>query len=91
MFDLKKIKKENCYMIEAGHEDMATWWNILKNGYVAYGLNEALSYYRIHKNSKSHKKINSIKNRWILYRKYENLSIIKSSYYFVYYKKNYKY
>lgn len=88
MFDTQKIEKELIKMPNIELEDMATWWKILKQGYIAYGLNEALAYYRKVKGSRGSNKLKSAKNRWKLYRKCEGLCIIKSIYYFIFYVKN---
>lgn len=88
MFDTYKINKELIKMPDVELEDMATWWNILKNGYTAYGINEALAYYRKVKNSRGYNKIKSAKNRWKLYRKHEKISLIKTIYYYIFYMKN---
>lgn len=85
MIDLNKIPKEKCFMIDVMNEDIATWWKILKSGYIAYGLNEVLVYYRRYNNSKTSSKIKNAKYRWELYRQVEKLSIIKSIYYFLHY------
>ena len=66
-------------------EEIATWWNILRNGYTAYGINEALVYYRKTKKSLTSNKLKSANNRWNIYRKYEKFSIPKSLYYFIHY------
>lgn len=88
MLDLAKIPKRRCYMPNIMHEDMATWWKILKKGYFAYGQNEDLVYCRKAKNSRSSKKLKSAMYRWRLYRKTEKLSIIKSLYCFSHYAIN---
>lgn len=88
MFDLEYIDKELLKMPNIELEDMATWWNILKNGYVAYGLNEPLAYYRKVKGSRGYNKIKSAKNRWKLYRKNEKINIAKSIYYYIFYLSN---
>lgn len=85
LLDLKQIPKETCMMINVMHEDVATWWKIMKRGYPAYGLNEVLVYYRRYPNSKTFSKLKSAKHRWEVYRKVEKLSILKSAYYFFYY------
>lgn len=88
MFNLEIIKKEEIYMDEIENEDIATWWRILKNGYKAYGIDEPLVLYRRgHKSLTSNKFKNALK-RWKTYRNIENLSIIKSIYYFMYYTIN---
>ena len=88
MFDTNKISKDLIKMPDIELEDMATWWNVLKHGYTAYGLNEALAYYRKVKKSRGYNKIKSAINRWKLYRKYEKLSIIKTMYCHLFYIKN---
>lgn len=88
MFDISKISKELIKMPDIELEDMATWWNILKHGYTAYGLNEVLAYYRKVKKSRGYNKIKSAINRWKLYRENEKLSIIKTMYYYFFYIKN---
>ena len=88
MIDLSKIPKELCYMPNVMNEDVATWWQILKNGYTAYGQNEVLVYYRKTKKSRSSKKYVTAYYRWKLYRKHEKLGIIKSLYCFIIYALN---
>lgn len=85
MIDLKQIAKEECMMVNVLHEDIATWWKLLKKGHIAYGLNEVLVYYRRYGNSKASNKLRNCKYRWELYRKVEKLSVIKSIYYFLHY------
>lgn len=88
MIDLNKIPKEYCYMPDVMNEDVATWWNILKKGYVAYGQNEVLAYYRKTKKSRSSRKYITAFYRWKLYREHQNLSFFKSIYCFTYYAVN---
>lgn len=88
MFDMNKIKKDLLKMPDVELEDMATWWQILKMGYIADGLNEPLAYYRKVKGSRGYNKIKSAKNRWKLYRKNEKLNIVKSAYYYGFYIAN---
>lgn len=85
MIDTNTIKREEIYMPKIGSEDTATWWNILRKGYIAYGLKDNLSTYRITKHGLSSNKFINIKRTWNLYRKQENLSIKKSLYCFVIY------
>ena len=85
MFDLKKIDKNLLKMPNVPSEEIATWWNILKKGYIAYGINEPLVYYRKTKDSLTSNKLKSAYNRWNIYRKYEKFSISKSLYYFIHY------
>ena len=62
------------------HEDFATWLGILKNGRLAYGVDEPLLIYRIAKNSKSGNKIKAAKMNWKTYR-YVGLNFVQSLYY----------
>lgn len=82
MIDLNKIPKKYCYMPESKIEDIITWWNILKKGYIAYGQDEVLAYYRKTKNSKSSNKYKEVYYRWNAYRKIEKLGLIKTMYYY---------
>jgi teichuronic acid biosynthesis glycosyltransferase TuaG len=85
MFDMTKISKELIQMPEVESEDTATWWKILRNGYVAYGLDEALTLYRRTMGSLSSNKVIAIKRIWNLYRNMEGLSVLKSAYCFCFY------
>ena len=82
MFDLTKIDKALIEMPNLIYvEDTATWWKILRNGYIAYGIPEIFSYYRRIKNSNSSNKLRTQKSLWNLYRKEEKLGFIRSFYY----------
>lgn len=62
-------------------EDTQTWLNILKTGIRAYGLDENLAEYRQRRGSASSNKIKSTIGIWKVYRKYQLMGRIKSSYY----------
>lgn len=81
VFDLTKLKKEQIFMPEITSEDTATWWNILRSGVTAYGLDENLVVYRRAGKSLSSNKLEAIRRIWILYRKNEKLGILPSLYY----------
>lgn len=85
MLDLKKIPKRYCYMPNVMNEDIATWWKILKKGYIAYGQKEVLAYYRKTKKSRSSRKSVTARARWELYRNLEKLGIGRAAYCFVNY------
>ena len=85
MLDRNKINKELLQMPNVPAEDVATWWNILKNGFLAYGLDEVLVYYHITSNRLTSNKFKSAKNRWNVYRKVEGFNILQSLYYFSFY------
>lgn len=86
MLDRCKVKDELIMMpLNVQGEDSATWWQILKNGYVAYGLDECLSVYRRHENSLSSNKLLAVKGVWDKYRKVEKMGLIDSAYCFMIY------
>ena len=64
-------------------QDAGTWCQLLKNGFVCYGLNETLASYRKVSNSLSSNKFKAVKGTWFLYRQVEKLSLLKSCYCFV--------
>lgn len=88
MFDLEKISKDQIKFENIKSEDTATWWKVLKSGYVAYGLNENLTYYRRTSGTLSSNKFEAIKRIWNLYRKQEKLNIFVSFYNFCFYAFN---
>ena len=85
IIDTTQIPKEYIYMPDVESEDTATWWNILKKGYIAKGLKENLTIYRITKEGLSANKFKNLKRTWNLYRKQEKLSYIKTIYCFTNY------
>lgn len=80
MIDRKKVNFDG--MPSVHHEDYAAWLSVLKTGIKAYGMNEVLAHYRVCNSSLSGNKFKAMKWTWDIYRKQENLGIIKSSYYF---------
>ena len=69
------------------HEDFAIWLGILKEGKIAYGINEPLLIYRITKSSKSGNKLVAAKMNWNTYR-YVGLNVISALYYMFWYAVN---
>ena len=88
MFDLENITKEEIKMPQIKSEDTATWWRVLRNGRIGYGLDEVCTIYRRPAKSLSSNKLSAVKRIWNLYRKAEGLSLLKSAYYFVFYAVN---
>ena len=82
LIDMQKIDRNLCHMPDVPSEDSATWWQILRAGYTAYGLNEVTAIYRRPSKSLSSNKGKAIKRIWYLYRKVEKLSRIESIRYF---------
>lgn len=68
------------------HEDFVLWLKLLKRGFKAIGIQESLVIYR--KGGRSADKLKACKNRWIVYRKSEELSLILSTYYIISYAIN---
>ena len=62
--------------------DTQVWISLLKKGFVAYGLDEVLMIYRVHKNSISSNKFYAAKKTWNLFYNVEKLGLFKSAYYF---------
>lgn len=85
MFDREKIDNELLQMPQVPSEDTATWWQILRAGYLAYGYNEALTLYRRGGGTLSSNKLTAIRRVWNLYRNVEHLSLPHSAYCFLFY------
>ena len=83
LFDLSKISKDLIKMPDVPSEDSATWWQILKAGYTAYGYPQVTTIYRRPPKSLSSNKGKAIKRIWYLYRKVEKLSLITSAVCFI--------
>lgn len=62
-------------LIRSG-QDYATWLQLLRDGTVAYGINEVLVQYRISKGSLSSNKLKSIKQVWHIQRRQEKINPI---------------
>ena len=79
MFDRNKIPEELLHMPEdCQREDTATWWNILKHGYTAYGLDEVLSVYCRHRRSHSSNKLKAVLGTYRMYREQERLGFFRT-------------
>ena len=78
LLDTTKVSKDLIYMPNVPSEDSATWWQILRNGHVARGLDEVLAIYRRPGKSLSSNKLKAIQRIWYLYRKVEKLSLPSS-------------
>lgn len=82
MFDTERISKELLSMPIIKSEDTALWFKVLRQGYVAHGLNENLVRYRRVDGSLSANKLEALRRIWNLYRKAEGLSVPYSVYNF---------
>ena len=83
LFDRKQIPDRLLRMPEVASEDTATWWQILREGYTAWGLNEVLAVYRRPAKSLSSNKAEAVRRIWNLYRRQEKLSVAASAGYFI--------
>lgn len=83
LLDTEKIPKDLIYMPNVPSEDSATWWQILKKGHVARGIDEVLAVYRRPAKSLSSNKLKAIQRIWYLYRKVEKLPLVTSCIAFV--------
>lgn len=81
MIDRNKIADEDIYMPCVASEDTATWWRILKKYGPGYGIDENLVKYRRSANTLSSNKLTAVRRIWNLYRRQEQLSVIRSVYY----------
>ena len=84
MFDTEKIPREKLMMPKIKSEDTALWWRLLREGNIAYGLDENLVLYRRPGKSLSSNKLEAIRRIWMLYRKSEHLNVFVSAYNFVF-------
>jgi len=88
MFDTAKISKDLLEMPIIKSEDTALWYKVLRNGYIAYGLDENLVKYRRVGKSLSSNKLEALRRIWNLYRKAEGLNVVQSAYHFCFWAIN---
>jgi len=88
MFDTAKIPREMLEMPIIKSEDTALWYKVLRNGYIAYGLDENLVKYRRVGKSLSSNKLEALRRIWNLYRKAEGLNVVQSAYHFCFWAVN---
>lgn len=77
MYNVEKLGKFVVPNIRKRNDD-ALWLQMLKKETYIYGIDEVLMKYRIRGNSISSNKVDLVKYHWHLYRKIENLSILRS-------------
>ncbi len=82
IFDTTKIDKAKLEMPIIKSEDTALWFQVLREGYTAFGLDENLVLYRRVDGSLSSNKLEALRRIWNLYRKAERLSVPYSIYNF---------
>ncbi|MCQ2522747.1 MAG: glycosyltransferase [Lachnospiraceae bacterium] len=82
LIDRDKVSDDLITMPNIKSEDTATWWNILKAGFIGYGLDENLVMYRRTGNSLSANKFVALKRIWDLYMQIGHLSVFSACYHF---------
>lgn len=83
LLDRERIADKLIEMPLVESEDTATWWQILRAGHKAYGLNETLAIYRRPARSLSSNKVMAVRRIWYLYRRQEGFSVLRSLRYFI--------
>lgn len=79
LFDTQIVDKKLLRMPAIGSEDTATWWQILKTGITAYGLDKPLVIYRRPAKSLSSNKGVAVKRIWNLYRNVAGMGIFTAA------------
>lgn len=70
-----ELARNNRFPTNMYHEDIAMWFQILRDGGTACGVTEVLASYRQRANSRSAGKLVSACRRWPIYRKHLNMSV----------------
>ena len=70
--------------VKKDHDSM-TWAKLLREGNIAYGLNESLAFYRKVEGSISNDKLKAVINHWNNCRQIEQLSVLRCTHYFFFY------
>ncbi|WP_339147875.1 MULTISPECIES: glycosyltransferase family 2 protein [unclassified Sutcliffiella] len=74
MIDRRQVGQLQMPLIRT-RQDYALWLQVLRDGYIAYGIQEPLSNYRLVEGSISSNKLKAAKRNWYVYRHIEKLSI----------------
>lgn len=83
LIDREIVPDELIRMPKIKSEDTATWWNIMRAGHKAYGLNENLVKYRRVPGTLSSNKFEAQRRIWRLLRDNAKLNVVSSAYHFV--------
>ena len=70
--------KSNHFPTNMYHEDIALWFQLLRDGKIAKGVIDVLAAYRQRANSRSSDKIKGAARRWVVYRKHLKMPFFKS-------------
>ena len=83
MYNVEKMGKFEVPNIRKRNDD-ALWLAMLKKEKYIWGMPDVLMRYRVRENSISSNKFQLIKYHWILYRKIEHLSVLRSVFHISY-------
>lgn len=72
------LAKSNRFPTNMYHEDIALWFQLLRAGKTASGVQEVLAAYRQRNNSRSSDKIKSAFRRWKIYREHLKMPFLQS-------------
>lgn len=84
----KQLAKENRFPVNMYHEDIAMWFQILRDGGIARGVTDVLAAYRQRRNSKTANKFKSAYRRWIVYRKHLHMPVVQCIFVMIQYTYN---
>jgi teichuronic acid biosynthesis glycosyltransferase TuaG len=84
MLDKEKVDEIRMVNIRS-RQDYVLWLSLARNGIIPHGLQKVLAKYRLRGNSVSSNKFKAAKNQWKVYRKIEQLNMLKSTWYFLHY------
>ncbi len=87
MIDKSKVGDFRLNKIRS-RQDGILWIELLKSGFIAYGLNEQLVKYRFRNDSVSANKLKAMSKVWYIYRAYAKLNFIQTLYFFFFYVYN---
>ena len=73
-----ELAKNHRFPTNMYHEDIALWFQILRDGGTARGVPEILAAYRQRAGSRSAGKLTSAKRRWVIYREHLGMSMVQS-------------
>lgn len=75
----------NRFSLDFYHEDYVLWLQLLRTGCKAVGLEQVLTEYCFHEDSRAGNKGNAAKERWKIYRNFLRFPVVKSLWYFGHY------
>ena len=84
MYDTHKLGKIYMPMIRE-RQDFGLWLRILRSCQYGYGQREVLAEYTVRGDSISSNKLNAAISQWRVYREFEELSLLKSFFFFINY------